>query len=108
MAMAGQQTVSEANRDSCDFCRSMPATRGYLCNNFSLNGVPVFRKASGTWMACQRCAELVNAGEWSALVERCYQSFAARHKVTTDDVNSVGSQFSELVTEFAAHCRIES
>jgi hypothetical protein len=98
--------VTEANHDSCDFCRAVPTLRGYPCNNFSLNGIPVFRNPSGTWMACERCAELVNNGEWSALVERAYQSFAEQHAVAPDDVNAVREQFSELVTQFAVHWRI--
>jgi hypothetical protein len=92
--------------DSCDFCRAVPTLRGYLCSNFSLNGIPVFSNASGMWMACQQCAELVNAGEWSALVERAYKSFAARYGVVP--VNAVRAQFSELVTQFAGHWKIES
>jgi hypothetical protein len=60
------------------------------------------------WMACRQCAEQVNAGEWSALVDRAYKSFEARCRVEPDEVNAVRAQFSELVTQFAAHWRIES
>lgn len=60
------------------------------------------------WMACQRCAELVNAGEWSALAERAYQSFAEAFEVAPHEAAAVRAQFSELVTQFVVHWRIES
>jgi hypothetical protein len=100
--------VSEVNRDSCDFCRAMPTARGYACETFSLNGVPIFSQASGMWMTCQMCAELVNAGDWSALAERAYQSFAQKHGVAPQEADAVRAQFTDLVTQFAAHWRIES
>jgi hypothetical protein len=59
------------------------------------------------WMTCHRCAELVDAGEWSALAERAYQSFADKHGVTPHEANAVRAQFYDLVSEFAAHWRIE-
>jgi hypothetical protein len=79
-----------------------------LCENFSLNGVPIFSKSSGMWMACQRCAQLVDAGEWSALAERAYQSFAEAYGVAPHEADAVRAQFSDLVTQFATHWRIES
>jgi hypothetical protein len=79
-----------------------------MCENFSLDGVPIFSEASGMWMACQTCAELVNAGEWSALVERAYQSFAEMYGVPPHEADAVRAQFSELVTQFAFHWRIDS
>jgi hypothetical protein len=100
--------VSEVNRDSCDFCRTVPTFRGYSCENFSLNGVPIFSQPSGMWMACEICAELVNAGEWSALAERAYQSFAQKHGVAPHEANAVRAQFYDLVAQFAAHWKIEN
>ena len=98
--------MSEVNRDSCDFCRTVPTVRGYACENFSLNGVPIFSQASGMWMACQICAELVNTEQWSALAERAYQNFAQKHGVAPHEANTVRAQFSDLVAQFAAHWRI--
>jgi hypothetical protein len=60
------------------------------------------------WMACQRCAQLVDAGEWSALAERAYQSFAEAYGVAPHEADAVRAQFSDLVTQFATHWRIES
>jgi len=103
-----RRSVFASQQDSCDFCCAVPTLRGYQCSNFSLDGIPLFSNALGTWMACQQCAELVNAGEWSALVERAYQSFVAQCPVAPDEVYAVRAQFSELVTQFAAHWKIES
>jgi hypothetical protein len=49
----------------------------------------------------------VDAGEWSALAERAYQSFAELHGVAAHESNAVRAQFSDLVTQFASHWRIE-
>jgi hypothetical protein len=60
------------------------------------------------WMACQRCSELVNAGAWSALAERAYQSFAEVHGVAPHEADAVRAQFSDLVTQFAFHWTVDS
>jgi hypothetical protein len=88
----------------CDFCRAVPAVRGYLCENFSLSGVPIFSRSVGLWMVCDKCSELVSAREWPTLAERAYQSFADRCGVGDHEANTVRAEFSELIAQFAAHC----
>jgi hypothetical protein len=91
--------------DSCDFCHESPVVKSYRCENFSLYGVPVFSSGSGRWRTCQKCAELVTAGEWSSLAEKMYQKFANKYGVAQGEEARVREQFSELITQFAIHLK---
>jgi hypothetical protein len=88
----------------CDFCRAVPAVRGYPCEKFSLYSVPIFSRSVGLWMVCDKCSELVSAREWPTLAERAYQSFADRCGVGDHEANTVRAEFSELIAQFAAQC----
>ena len=92
-----------SNRGSCDFCLATPILKGYQCDSFSLNGVPLFGGCSSVWMACSNCAELVDAEEWSRLADRVYQLFARSHGVSRHEEPQIRIELSEVITQFAVH-----
>ena len=94
--------------NACDFCNTCPAVNVYPCENFELNGLPVFRNGSGAWAACQRCSEFVDGGKWPSLAERAFQKFMKHHySVPRHNAIPVRVQFADLVRLFVAHKRIE-
>ena len=93
-----------SNRNSCDFCLSAPVLKGYQCDSFSLNGVPLFGGSSSLWMACSECAELVDAEQWSTLADRAYRGFVAqRHEVAGHEESQMRIELSEVIAQFAVH-----
>src|SRR5438045_115397 len=80
--------------NACDFCNECPAVNSYPCGNFALNGLPVFRKESGAWAACQKCSEFINAERWASLSERAFQKFMRQHSVPRVDAIAVRVQFA--------------
>jgi hypothetical protein len=94
--------------NACDFCNTCPAITLFPCGNFSLNSLPVFGKQVGSFAACQKCAELVDANEWSALTERSFQKFMRHHSVARHSTLEVRMQFAHMIKMFAAHRLIEA
>jgi hypothetical protein len=91
--------------DHCDFCCTSPVFTVYACTNFVLDGNPVFARglAVGSWAACRKCAELVNAGKWADLTERALRKFAKRHGVCRHEISAVRTQFAGIHRLFAKH-----
>jgi hypothetical protein len=96
-------TYPMSNRNSCDFCLSAPVLKGYQCDSFSLNGVPLFSGGSSVWMACSECAELVDAEQWSTLADRAYGGFAQSHEVARHEESQVRIELSKVIAQFAVH-----
>lgn len=92
--------------NACDFCDTCPAIRLYRCNNFELNGFPVFSNGSGVWATCRKCAEFIDEGRWSNLAERAFQKFVKHHSVPRINAISVRIQFADMVRLFAAHRKV--
>lgn len=67
---------------ACDFCLAdadrNPLVKEYTAKNVVLE-LPDGRiwKDSGIWMACQPCADLIEAKNWSALLDRCVPGILA-------------------------------
>jgi Zn-finger protein len=89
--------------NACDFCNTCPAITFYPCNNFLLNGQPVFRNGNGAWAACHKCSEFIDTGRWSSLAERSFQKFMKHHAVPRHSATSVRIQFADVVRLFAAN-----
>lgn len=88
----------------CDFCTTEKVFKLYQCVNFVFNRMPVFRKGVGTWAACQRCAELVDADRWPELTERAFLKFAKRHgPISRRDANGLREQFRTIHQLFREH-----
>jgi hypothetical protein len=85
--------------DACDFCNTSPAFKGYQCENFEINGLPVFKNRSGMWTTCRKCSELVDAEKWSTLAERAVKQFVKRHTVPRHEVPVLWGQFIEIVNQ---------
>ena len=96
-------SIVPSGGERCDFCNKSPVQRTYLCHNFLLHGVPVFRSEQGTWATCQNRAELVHAESWAALTERAVECYVKRQRVSRFDVSPVRQQFAALVREFSGH-----
>jgi hypothetical protein len=91
--------------DHCDFCCASPVFKVYACTNFVLQGNPVFASglSVGSWAACKKCAELVNAGKWADLTERALRKFARRYGVSRHEMFAVRTQFADIHQLFAKH-----
>jgi hypothetical protein len=89
--------------NACDFCNTCPALKLYLCNNFALNSLSVFRGGNGAWAACQKCSEFVDAARWSSLAERSFQKFMRHYAVPRHNAESVRMQFVDMVRLFSVN-----
>jgi hypothetical protein len=91
--------------DHCDFCCTSPIFKVYACTNFASHGSPVFPVgvAVGSWAACRKCAELVNAGRWDDLTERALTKFAKRHGVSRHETSDIRTQFADIHRLLAKH-----
>jgi hypothetical protein len=89
--------------NACDFCNTCPAERFYRCNNFELNGLPLFRNGPGNRAACLKCADLVDTERWARLSERAFQKFMKHHAVPRHSAVVVRLQFADVVRLFAIH-----
>jgi hypothetical protein len=89
--------------DHCDFCNTSPVVTVYPCANFAVNGSSIFPfgLAVGSWAACKRCAELVDAERWEDLTDRAIRKFAKRHGVK--EMPGVREQFERVHRAFAEH-----
>jgi len=91
--------------NTCDFCQTSPVFTAYACSNFLVNGNPVFPSglAVGSWAACRKCTELVDAEKWNDLTERAYRKFAKRHGAARHQMLAVRIQFAEVSRSFSEH-----
>jgi hypothetical protein len=89
----------------CDFCCTPPVFKMYRCANFAVKGKPVFTSgvAVGSWAACRKCAELVDAGRWNDLTDRAVRKFLKRHRVARAEVSAVREQLAEISRLFGRH-----
>lgn len=92
-----------SNRNSCDFCLAAFVLKGYHCDSFSVNGVPLSGGSSNVWMACRECAELVDGEEWSILADRVYRRFVETHGVARVEESQLRTELSEVIMQFAMH-----
>ena len=65
---------SAAPTGTCDFCCSAAAAWAYPCAPFTLSqpATPIATVVvpyHGDWLACDRCRDLIEAGEWGVLAE---------------------------------------
>jgi hypothetical protein len=97
--------VVPSGGDHCDFCCTPPVFKVYRCGNFSANGSPVFSVGSavGSWAACRKCAELVDAGKWNGLTDRSLRKFVNRHDVARHEIALARLQLAEITRLFAKH-----
>ncbi len=91
--------------DHCDFCCTSPVFKMYACATLALDGNPVFASGLGvgSWAACRKCAELVNAAKWADLTDRALRKFAKRHGVSRHEILTVRTQFADIHRLFAQH-----
>jgi len=106
--MARQVFVLDAppGREVCDFCSSSPTSRLYACRNFIIPRTKhaVFQHESiGAWAACDRCALLINAGDWSQLTGRAFRRFRKKYGVPRYEEFEVREQFREIHQLFKEH-----
>jgi hypothetical protein len=97
--------------DHCDFCCASPILKFYRCANFEWNGHPVFPHGSavGSWAACRKCGELVDAGRWSDLNDRAFRKFVQKHgSVSRYEELPLREQFRNLHRSFREHMVRES
>jgi hypothetical protein len=86
-------------REVCDFCSEQPTIQIYPCKNFVIprSTTSVFQHESvGGWVACSRCAELIDAGRWAELTDRAFANFVKRHRVSRYAYFDVREQFREI------------
>ena len=86
-------------REMCDFCSERPTTRIYACKNFVIPRTrsSVFQHESvGGWVACSKCAELIDAGRWAELTDRAVANFLKQHCVPRYDHLDVRGQFGKI------------
>lgn len=69
----------------CDFCEDTRVRWEYDCGEFVLEELG--RGSDSGWLACDRCAALIEALEIDALVERSLKSWSVR----------MGTEFSDRV-----------
>src|ERR1039457_5934456 len=55
----------------CDFCRAVPVTASYECEDFVLSEEARFGSMGG-WAACADCERLVDARDVDGLLDRCF------------------------------------
>jgi hypothetical protein len=89
--------VPVLNGKYCDFCTTEKVFKLYPCANFIFNNMPVFQNGFGTWAACARCAELIDADRWAELTERSFRKFAKVHgPISRHDVVRLREQFHQV------------
>lgn len=59
----------------CDFCISKKPVVMYDAKDIAVPGVIVDLQSNGGWAACQECKDLIDAGKWAELEERCASIF---------------------------------
>lgn len=61
----------------CDFCSvRTPPTWLYPCEDFVMQKLGSSDQVStGAWMACERCGELIEAGNWEGLANRAVDEY---------------------------------
>jgi hypothetical protein len=98
--------LPQPDREMCDFCSASPTSRLYACRNFVVPRTKhaVFQHESiGAWAACDRCAMLIDAGQWSQLTDRAARRFMKKYGVRKDEWREVHEQLAEIHQLFKEH-----
>lgn len=73
----GSDLFQEALTPACDFCLDTRIKWEYPCERFVIEHL---RYASdGGWLACERCSEMIEKGDFGGLSARSLRSWIARH-----------------------------
>jgi len=73
----GRDLVEEAITPACDFCLDTRVRWEYPCADFVLKKIQ-FGSQNG-WLACERCSERIEAGDFGGLGVRSVRSWLNRH-----------------------------
>jgi hypothetical protein len=64
------RTISEpVSSPVCDFCGNDSPAWDYDCHDF-VTDIPILASTGG-WAACTPCSDMIEADDWSGLLERC-------------------------------------
>ena len=85
-------------RPRCDFCDSEQPTWELPARSFILPGLssgPVEDASHGNWAACDRCAQLIERNQWTALRRRALAAWSGRADDSTQRA-AVDRQLAQL------------
>jgi hypothetical protein len=75
--------MDDNNRIICDFCSSPNVVYRYPCYDDSVivesNGFALGIGSLGDWVSCEHCADIIDTGNRSMLVDRSVDSFIVEH-----------------------------
>lgn len=85
----GDETHEMALTPACDFCLDARTRWEYPCKRFVLDEIGF--GSDDNWLACGRCAELIERGDFGGLSARSVRSWALRYgEASRDDIDKMG------------------
>ena len=92
-----------AGDDICDFCNEPHPVRMFDAPDFTMDKSPGFPeyRSKGQWAACSSCGTLIDAGNWTGLLQRAVSKLGPKYdammprRVLADVVNRSHTLFRE-------------
>ena len=72
----GDDTYEEALTPACDFCLDTRIRWEYPCKTFFIEEIDF--GSEGEWLACDRCSERIESGDFGGLAARSLKSWTMR------------------------------